>query len=169
MRRLDDGQNNWEERTGILNIPTRLIRWFSGTFTTAWLILTGISSYNSFSTHNGESWDTQTIGIIAAGAPNIGFALPAAYILTEVIDMVFGTWYRERTRERARAQGLEEGRKAGLEEGRKAGLKAGEQTGRQEQHERWMQWLDRRREAEENGLPFDEPPPSLNGEHRSEE
>lgn len=153
MRRPDDGQDRWEERTGILNIPTRLIRWFSGIFTTLWLILTGISSYNSFGTLNGESWDAQTLGIIGAGAPNIGFALPAAYILTEVIDMVFGTWYRQRTRERARAQGLEEGR----------------EEGRSEQHERWMQWLDRRRQAEENGLPFDEPPPSLNGEHPTEE
>ena len=148
-----DGPGNWEERTGILNIPTRLIRWFSGIFTTLWLILTGISSYNSFSTLGGESWDAQTIGIIAAGAPNIGFALPAAYILTEVIDMVFGTWYRQRTRERARSEGREEGR----------------EEGRSEQQERWMQWLDRQRQAEENGLPFDEPPPSLNGEHRTEE
>ena len=161
MRGLDHGRDNWEERTGIVNIPTRLIRWFSGIFTALWLILTGISSYNSFSTLNGESWDTQTIGIIAADASNIGFALPAAYILTEVIDMVFGSWYRERTRERARAEGLEEGRKAGLE--------AGKQAGMHEQQERWMEWLDRRRQAEDNGLPFDEPPPSLNGEHPTEE
>ena len=161
MRRPDNEQDRWEERTGILNIPTRLIRWFSGIFTALWLILTGISSYNSFSTLNGESWDTQTIGIIAAGAPNIGFALPAAYILTEVIDMVFGSWYRERTRERARAEGLEEGKKAGLEAGKKAGM--------HEQHERWMEWLDRRRQAEANGVPFDEPPPSLNGENPTEE
>lgn len=165
MRPSADGPGDWEERTGILNIPTRLIRWFSGIFTTLWLILTGISSYSSFSTLGGESWDVQTVGIIAAGAANIGFALPAAYILTEVIDMVFGTWYRQRTRERARAEGLEEGKKAGLE----AGLEAGKKAGMHEQHELWAQWLDRRRQAEENGLPFDEPPPSLNGEHQTEE
>lgn len=164
MKRPDNERDRWEERTGILNIPTRLIRWFSGIFTTVWLILTGISSYNSFSTHGGESWDAQTIGIIGAGAPNIGFALPAAYILTEVIDMVFGTWYRQRTRERARAEGLaeglEEGKKAGLEAGTKAGRQIGRQQGMQEQHERWLQWLDRRQQAEANGLPFDDPPPT---------
>ena len=161
MRELDHGRHNWEERTGILNIPTRLIRWFSGTFTTVWLILIGISSYNSVTTLSGESWDAQSVGIIAAGASNIGFALPVAYVLTEVIDMVFGSWYRQRTRERARAEGLEEGREAGLEAGKKAGM--------HEQHKRWMEWLDRRRQAEENGQPFDEPPPSLNGEHPTEE
>lgn len=161
MRPADNVPGNWEERTGILNIPTRLIRWFSGIFTSLWLILTGISSYNNFSTLGGESWDAQTIGIIAAGAPNIGFALPAAYILTEVIDMVFGTWYRQRTRQRAQEEGLQEGLQKGLQKGLR--------EGRQEQQERWMQWLERRRQAEENGLPFDEPPPTLNGEHPTEE
>ncbi len=157
MRGLEDKRDNWEERTGILNIPTRLIRWFSGTFTTVWLILIGMSSYNSVTTLRGEDWDAQAVGIISAGASNIGFAIPVAYVLTEVIDMVFGTWYRQRTRERARAEGLEEGREAG----KKAGM--------HEQHERWMQWLDRQRQAEENGLPFDEPPPGLNGEHPTKE
>ena len=78
--------------------------------------------------------------------------------------MVFGTWYRQRTRERARAEGLaeglEEGKKAGLEAGTKAGRQIGRQQGMQEQHERWLQWLDRRQQAEANGLPFDEPPPT---------
>lgn len=161
MSQLDDGRNNWDERTGILNIPTRLIRWFSGIFTTVWLILIGISSYNSVRIHSGESWDTQAVGIITAGASNIGFALPVAYVVTEVIDMVFGSWYRQRTRERARAQGLQEGREAGEQ--------AGRQQGMHEERQRWMQWLERRRQAEENGLPFDEPPPSLNGEHPTEE
>ena len=161
MRRAEIERDQWEERTGILNIPTRLIRWFSGTFTTVWLILIGISSYNSVTTLRGESWDEQAVGIVTAGASNIGFALPVAYVLTEVIDMVFGSWYRQRTRERARAEGLEEGRKAGLEAGKQAGMHA--------QHERWLQWLDRRRQAEENGLPFDEQPPGLNGENPTEE
>ena len=161
MRRAEIERDQWEERTGILNIPTRLIRWFSGIFTTVWLILIAISSYNSVTTLRGESWDEQAVGIVTAGASNIGFALPVAYVLTEVIDMVFGSWYRQRTRERARAEGLEEGRKAGLEAGKQAGMHA--------QHERWLQWLDRRRQSEENGLPFDEQPPGLNGENPTEE
>jgi uncharacterized membrane protein YcjF (UPF0283 family) len=157
MRRPDDGLGNWEERTGILNIPTRLIRWFSGIFTAVWLILIAISSYNSVSAHSGQSWDAQAVGIIAAGASNIGIALPVAYVLTEVIDMVFGSWYRQRTRERARAEGLE------------AGKKAGRKQGMHEQQERWLQWLDRRQRAEESGRPFDEPPPGLNGAQPTEE
>ncbi len=32
--------------------------------------------------------------------------------------------------------------------------------GRQQERQRWEAWLKRRDEAEVNGLPFDEPPPS---------
>ena len=35
-----------------------------------------------------------------------------------------------------------------------------EERARQETHERWEAWLKRREEAEVNGQPFDEPPPS---------
>ncbi len=165
MTTLNDDRDRRNERTGILNIPTRLIRWFSGIFTTIWLILTTITSYNVFTDHAGQTWDAQTVGIITAGAPNIGFALPAAYILTEAIDMVFGAWYRQRTHERAREQGLKEGR----QEGRQEGLKEGRTSGMREQQERWLEWLERRQQAEANGQPFDEPPPSLNGEHPTQE
>lgn len=157
MATPNDNRDPWEERTGILNIPTRLVRWFSGILTTVWLILTAVSSYNSFNTQVGLSWDGQVVAIVTAGAPNIGFALPIAYILTEAIDMVFGAWYRQRTRERAREEGLTEGRQEGRQEGR------------HEQQERWLQWLERRRQAEADGLPFDEPPPSLNGEYPTQE
>ena len=87
--------------------------------------------------------------------------------------MVFGAWYRQRTRERARneglAEGLTEGRAAGRAEGRTEGRTEGRAEGRHEQQERWLQWLERRQQAEANGLPFDEPPPSLNGEHPTQE
>ena len=169
MATPNDNRDPWESRTGILNIPTRLIRWFSSIFTTLWLILTSISSYHSVNTHAGVSWDGQAIAIVNAGAPNIGFALPVAYILTEAIDMVFGAWYRQRTRERARNEGLAEGRAEGHAEGRMEGHAEGRTEGRHEQQERWLQWLERQRQAEANGLPFDEPPPSLNGEYPTQE
>ena len=159
------GPDPWEERTGILNIPARLVRWFSAIFTTVWLILTAISSYNSFAGNAGAGWDVQVVGIVVAGAPNIGVALPAAYILTEVIDMVLGAWYRQRTSARAREQGLAEGREKGRAEGRAEGR----ERGRHEQQERWLQWLDRRQQAEANGLPFDEPPPGLSEEDPTQE
>ena len=165
MVRSNDARFSGQERTGILNIPTRLIRWFSAMFTAVWLTLTAISSYNSFDAHAGNSWDQHIVGIVTSGAPNIGFALPVAYILTEAIDMVFGAWYRERTRDRAR----EQGREAGREQGRKEGKEEGRKEGMLEQQQRWLQWLERRQQAEANGEPFDESPPALNGEQPTQE
>lgn len=79
--------------------------------------------------------------------------------------MVFGAWYRERTRDRAR----EQGREAGREQGRKEGKEEGRKEGMLEQQQRWLQWLERRQQAEANGEPFDESPPALNGEQPTQE
>ncbi len=43
-----------------------------------------------------------------------------------------------------------------IDQGRKEGLAEGEERANQ----RWQAWLRRRDEAEANGLPFNEPPPS---------
>ena len=76
--------------------------------------------------------------------------------------MVFAHFIRQRHRE----EGLQEGRKVGLEEGlqegRKVGLKEGLKEGEQRRQQLWVEWNQRRLEAQENGRAFDEPPPSLN-------
>lgn len=71
--------------------------------------------------------------------------------------MVFGSWIRERTRERARREGLKEGREEGVKQGK------------QENHARWLAWLERRQQAEAYGEEFNEPPPTLNGDLATEE
>ena len=43
--------------------------------------------------------------------------------------------------------------------GEERGRKQGEQT----QQQLWEEWLRSKTEHEEQGIPFDEPPPSLNG------
>ena len=40
------------------------------------------------------------------------------------------------------------------------GRKKGREEGRAETNQRWEEWLQRRTDAEANGRPFDEPPPS---------
>jgi flagellar biosynthesis/type III secretory pathway protein FliH len=51
-------------------------------------------------------------------------------------------------RERLRREGLEEGRQKGRQEGRK------------QERQAWIDWNSRRQEAEAQGRPFNEPPPS---------
>ncbi len=47
-----------------------------------------------------------------------------------------------------------------IDQGRKEGLAEGEKRGQKAERQRWEAWLRRRDEAEANGLPFNEPPPS---------
>ncbi len=58
--------------------------------------------------------------------------------------MVFAERYRQRRYQEERQKGLEIGRQEGIEEERRA----------------WEAWNERRLQAEANGEPFDEAPPS---------
>lgn len=49
-------------------------------------------------------------------------------------------------------------------ESRAEGESIGETRGRAEAYQLWTEWYNRQQEAKAQGLPFDEPPPSLNGE-----
>ena len=48
-------------------------------------------------------------------------------------------------------------------EGEAIGLAKGEESGRAAAHHDWEAWYRRLQEANAKGLPFDEPPPALNG------
>ena len=73
--------------------------------------------------------------------------------------MVFAHFIRQRHRE----EGLQEGRKVGLEAGLKEGLKEGFKEGEQRRQQLWVEWNQRRLEAQENGRAFDEPPLASTG------
>ena len=55
---------------------------------------------------------------------------------------------------------LEKKRQEGREEGREQGREEGRSEGRTETNARWDAWNQRRMQAEANGEPFTEPPPS---------
>ena len=64
-----------------------------------------------------------------------------------------------RHEERGIAIGEEIGEERGIAIGEERGRKQGEQA----QQQLWEEWLRRKTEREEQGIPFEEPPPSLNG------
>ena len=68
--------------------------------------------------------------------------------------MVLAAIWEKRNRRRHIAQGFEQGKTVGRDEGR------------EEVHNDWSDWLQRRDDAAANGLPFDEPRPDANG-HRN--
>ena len=55
----------------------------------------------------------------------------------------------------------EEIRQIAREEGRAEGIALGEASGKAEANRAWDEWLRKMREAERDGKPFDEPPPSF--------
>ena len=61
-----------------------------------------------------------------------------------------------------REQGLTAGREEGLTAGREEGLTAGLEQGQQLLQAEWEAWLQRWKDAQAEGKPFDEPPPQLN-------
>ena len=97
----------------------------------------------------------ETILAIIQGMASIGVAsATTAITITEVINgiMVIGEWMRDRfvepQKEKQRQEGLEQGIQRGLQQERK----------------RWMEWNQRRMEAEAKGETFNEPTPdSRNG------
>ena len=50
----------------------------------------------------------------------------------------------------------------GREEGREEGIKVGRMEGREERQQQWVEWNERRMEAEAANRPFHEPPPGQN-------
>lgn len=54
---------------------------------------------------------------------------------------------------------LAQGRAEGIEEGRAEGIEEGRAEGEAQAHQAWQAWNQRRMNAADNNLPFDEPPP----------
>lgn len=89
--------------------------------------------------------------IVSAGASVVATELGRyTAMLSDILREKVDKWIaksREEEREKARARGLAEGRAEGRAEGQKL----------------WLEWNQRRLDHEAKGEPFDEPPPSLNG------
>ncbi len=62
----------------------------------------------------------------------------------------------EPLREKLRDEGRDEGRKVGREEGITEGIEKGKDISYRE----WADWNNRRIKAADEGVPFDEPPPT---------
>lgn len=106
-----------------------------------WTLLAGLLTYARFVTAENPplAWtEIVIIGIVSA-AVTVGIAVPLGFGIMEGIPMVLAElrkrFYRDQGRE----------------------------AGRKERDRLWEAWLERREEAEREGLPFDEPPPSLHG------
>lgn len=118
-------------RISIPNIPATAVRWYLSVFNLLTVYLTVTNTIFAAAQQNASSW--QAIQYIATGEllKAGGVALIVSPIIAEGLKMVLAEMWMERRIRKAR----------------------------QETHDEWAAWLQRSRDAEAKGLPFDEPPP----------
>ena len=89
-------------------------------------------------------------------------AIALALILDtqENMRMTISRWLRKKADEEQRELARQEGIAVGVERGITVGVARGKNVGRAEANEEWDEWLRRMQEAQRDGKPFDEPPPS---------
>ncbi len=70
----------------------------------------------------------------------------------------------EKIKATSEALGRVEGRVEGRAEGKVEGKVEGKAEGKAEAYQVWADWYQRQENAKAQGVPFDEPPPALNGD-----
>ena len=70
--------------------------------------------------------------------------------------------------EKIKASSEARGRAEGKAAGRAEGKAEGRTEGKAEAYQVWSDWYHRQENAKAQGVPFDEPPPSLNGDKTKE-
>ena len=126
-----------DARRGLFDVAARRSGRILLAFYVIWVLLAGLLTWARILTAENPplAWpEIVIIGIVSA-AITVGIALPLAFGSVEGTYMVLAELRKRLYRE----------------------------EGRRETQRAWEAWNERRLAAEREGLPFDEPPPSLNG------
>ena len=134
-------------RISIPNISATAVRWYLSVFNLLTIYLTVTNTVFAAAQQNANSW--QAIQYIATGEllKAGGVALIVSPIIAEGLKMVLAEILSERRIRKAEERGLAKGREEGRAETR------------QKTHAEWADWVQRWRDAEAKGIPFDEPSP----------
>ncbi len=122
-------------RISIPNISATAVRWYLSVFNLLTIYLTVTNTVFAAAQQNANSW--QAIQYIATGEllKAGGVALIVSPIIAEGLKMVLAEILSERRIRKATAKAV------------------------QENQAKWEAWLQRRQDAADKGIPFDEPPP----------
>ena len=128
-----------ERRISVWSVPEDWRRLYFVIFSVQTLALVGLAIWYEVFVVTGDSWPETIFAIGNRAGPGIGVIAADSIVLTEVYFVVIFGGMVERYQNR---------------------LKQREARGQARERERWEAWNERRLEAEANGQPFDEPPPS---------
>ncbi len=118
------------ERTAIWSVPEGWQTWFFILFSVQLLSLIGFVVWYEAFLNAADSWPETILAIGRGASPFVILIAAESFILTEVAVMISERYLEKRFRD-----------------------------GQAAQHQRWVEWNNRRIAAEAAGEPFDEPPP----------
>ncbi len=143
---------NGDEREDMLSILRKYRPIYFAVFIVQVIVWCVIISWweSTAGEHTGDALGT----VIAIGlkmAPLTGLSIISTIVIVDIgrylVVLLPTPSIRRRIIEKAKA------------EGHAAGIAAGEAAGKAAERRNWVSWNERRKEAEAQGLPFDEPPP----------
>jgi hypothetical protein len=171
---MNSPEQNAEPRSGIPSVPTSAIHWFYALFSIGTIYLTAANTLEQAARVKATGWlEIQSIATVQL-LQSAGASIAGAAIIVEGVSMVLAAIIRERNRrkdeEEARKREEETLRREQEslrrhEEALQRGQEEGRNRGRRETQVLWTEWNQRRLDAEQEGRPFDEPPPQIGNHH----
>ena len=153
-----------EPRVSVTSVPERWRELYFVIFSAQTLALIGLAVWYEVFVVTDDSWPETIFAIGRAVGPGVGAIMAESIIVTEGLFMVlFGGIMRRRevaAESRGRSEGIAEGKAQGIAEGKARWIAEGKAQGSAQEREKWQEWNRRRLEAEAEGHPFTEPPPS---------
>lgn len=137
-----------EPRVSVTSVPERWRELYLAIFSVQTLALLGLAIWYEIFVVTDDTWPETIFAIARNVGPGVAAIMAESIIVTEGLFMVlFGGILRRREERR-----VEEAETRGRSQGRAEGLA--------QANENWEEWNQRRLEAEAEGRPFTEPPPS---------
>lgn len=131
-RRLNDNVATW---VSLLSVPLQRIRPHFWTFSGCFVATLIFYIYVHVVAADGPSWREVPSFVMSDTTRAAAFWLFASPIAVEGVVMVFAAMFRQKVRDEGKVEG------------------------REEAHDAWRKWNQRRQAADATGEPFNEPPP----------
>ena len=139
----------------IWSVPSSWHGWHLGVFALFTVFSAGYVGWEEFDNPANEGFYETFLAVGHKASPFVILSAGFSIITVEVMAMIADRLFRRRYLK----EGFQQGREEGRTEGRTEGRMEGRTEGREEERQRWLEWDRRRREAEEHGEEFNEPPP----------
>lgn len=143
-----------EPRVSVTSVPERWRELYLAIFSAQTLALLGLAIWYEIFVVTDDTWPETIFAIARNVGPGVAAIMAESIIVTEGLFMVLFGGILRRREERRVEEAENRGRSQGIAEGIAEGLA--------QANEKWQEWNRRRLEAEADGRPFTEPPPSEN-------